>query len=228
MLNQIVHSDDPVTLVGGAQTTPTALQKALTLAPRCVAADGGAAQALAEGVVPEAVIGDLDSLTPEARAAIPPVQLHEVREQDSTDFEKCLSRISAPVVIGVGFTGGRLDHQLAVLHGLMALAHRPCVLLDARQLCFLAPPRMMLPTQAGDLVSLFPLAPVEGESSGLQWPIEGLKFAPGAQIGTSNAAIGPVTLSMDRPAMLVILPARLIQPVVGHMASPTCARWPAL
>jgi thiamine pyrophosphokinase len=228
MKDKVFHKTDPVTLVGGADATPHDLQKALTLAPHCVAADGGAAQALAAGAQVAAVIGDFDSISAQAKAQIPADRHHVIAEQDSTDFEKALSRISAPVVIGVGFTGGRLDHQLAVCHGLLRLAGQPCVLLGGDEIMVLAPPALSLPTQEGDVVSLYPMLEVCGRSDGLRWPIAGLRFAPGRQIGTSNQATGPCRIEMDSPGMLLILPARLIQPVVAALSRPECARWPAL
>ncbi len=227
MLNTIVHSSDPVTLVGGGSAVPADLREALSLAPLCVAADGGAALALEAGIDPLAVIGDFDSLPADLLARIPRDRQHRIAEQMSTDFEKALTRIDAPLVIGVGFAGGRVDHQLAALHTLFALPHRPCVLLAGAELIFLAPPAIDLPTARGDVVSLFPLAAVTGHSTGLEWPIDGLTFAPETFVGTSNRATGPVHLQMDGPGMLMIVPRRLIRPVTAQLSRPDLARWPA-
>jgi thiamine pyrophosphokinase len=222
----IVDRSAPVTLVGGGDASPQDLQKALTLAPHCVAADGGAVLALDAGRIPEAVIGDFDSLPDAARRRIPPDRLHHVAEQDSTDFAKCLMRIRAPLIIGVGFTGKRVDHTLAALNALVAFAHQPCVLLSADEVIFHAPPRFELDMAQGDVVSLFPMTAVEGRSTGLEWPIDGLAFAPGRRVGTSNRATGAVTLDMVGPGMLVMLPRRAIGPVVSVLQAPGCAPWP--
>jgi thiamine pyrophosphokinase len=226
MVQAIVDSDRAVTLVGGGQCPPGALAEALALAPLCVAADGGAAVALAAGIDPAAVIGDFDSLSASDRARIPTDRQHHVAEQADTDFEKALRRIEAPVVIGVGFTGGRLDHQLAALHGLMAFAHKPCVLVAEAEIVLLCPPALDLPCDPGEVVSLFPLATVRGESAGLEWPIDGLRFEPGRFIGTSNRALGPVSLRMAGPGMLAILGRRHLRAVVSALSRPGCARWP--
>lgn len=226
-MDRIVHDNRPVMLVGGAHTTPDDLHKALTMATLCVAADGGAERLLKDGIIPDAVIGDFDSLSKAAQDRIPVDRLHEIKEQDSTDFEKALSRIDAPVVIGLGFSGGRIDHQLAVLHGLVVQAHKPCVLLNSEELVFLAPPLIDVPCRAGDVVSLFPLGRVRGHSKGLEWPIDGLEFDPVRQIGTSNRALGHITLGFDAPGMVTVLPARLIQPVVAALGARHAERWPA-
>ena len=227
MIDPIVHSDRPVTLVGAGQATAQDLQISLTMAQTCVAADGGAAQALAAGVTPAAVIGDLDSLDADTRDRIPAEHVHLVAEQDSTDFEKALLRIAAPLVIGVGFLGGRIDHQLAVFHTLTRFPQRVCVLLGTQEVICLAPPQLRLPTEAEETVSLFPLGPVAGQSDGLQWPIAGLSFDPLSKIGTSNRATGPVELSFDRASMLLVLPRRLTQPLIRQLLLPDAARWPA-
>lgn len=227
MIQSIVDSESAVTLVGGGEATHEDLQKALTLAPTLVAADSGADVSLAAGVVPDAVIGDFDSVSQATLRRIPAARHHPISEQDSTDFEKALRRIAAPVVLGVGFLGGRVDHQLGVMHVLLTLQDRPCLLLGAHEVICLAPPQIELPTQFGDTVSLFPLVPVTGRSSGLKWPIDGLHFGVAQQIGTSNQAKGPVELEMDGPGMLLILPRRFMPALFDHFASPHAARWPA-
>ena len=194
-----------VTLIGGGAVGRGDLQAALAVAPHLVAADSGADTALAAGHVPDLVIGDFDSISPGARAAIPAARLHPVAEQDSTDFEKCLQRIAARFVVAVGFTGLRLDHTLAALTVIARRPGLPILMLAAEEVVFLCPPRLTLPLPAGERVSLWPMGPATGRSTGLRWPIDGIDFAPGGRVGTSNEATGPVTLDMDGP-MLVLLP----------------------
>lgn len=227
MIPAIVHSNAAVTLIGGGECTSADLYNALRVAPKCVAADGGAVLGLAEGVELEAVIGDFDSLSPQALAQIPLNRQHRITEQTSTDFEKALVRISAPLVLGVGFLGGRVDHQLAVFHTLLAVPERPCVLIGQHEIVCLAPPEITLPTKEGDTVSLFPMGGATGRSEGLAWPIEGLYLAPGQRVGTSNQATGPIRLWMDRPEMLLILPRRLMPELVALLMRQDAAQWPA-
>ncbi|MGJ8617407.1 MAG: thiamine diphosphokinase [Sulfitobacter sp.] len=225
-IDPIVQAQHPITLVGGGHATPDDLHKSLTLAPLCVAADGGAALAIKAGVDLAAVIGDFDSIHPDILAQIPAAHQHHIAEQDSTDFEKALQRIAAPLILGVGFCGARVDHQLAAFNTLIKFSHQPCILLAEEELIFVAPPDITLPCTKGETVSLFPLSTVTGRSTGLHWPIDGLEFKPGYQSGTSNRATGPVHLQMDGPGMLMIVPQRLIQPVVQQLSQVTRARWP--
>lgn len=207
-MNQpIVESSEGVTLVAGGAVTRRDLAAALRRAPRLVAADGGADRALAAGGRPEAVIGDLDSISDAARAVLGPERLFPIPEQMTTDFDKALRSIRAPFVLALGVAGGRIDHALAVLNVLVRNRSRVCLLVGRQDVVFHAPPRLRLRLRPGDRLSLFPMAAVTGESEGLRWPIGGLRFAPDGMIGTSNEVSGRVVdLAFDAPGMLVMLP----------------------
>lgn len=202
----IVQSTEGVTLAGGAGFSRKLLEFAQALAPALVGADSGADRLMRLGCVPQAVIGDLDSISATNRARLQG-RLFPIREQITTDFDKALRSIAAPFVLGIGFLGGRLDHELAALNSLARHPDRRCILLGARDLVFLAPEEITLRLPRGSRLSLFPLGPVQGASEGLRWPLQGLDFAPMAMIGTSNQVTAPeVRLRFDRRAMLVILP----------------------
>lgn len=219
----IVESPVGVTLIGGAPAGVRALRRALKLAPCLVAADGGADQALAAGVMPRAVIGDFDSISPAARAAIPPGRLHPMAEQETTDFDKALRSVAAPFVLALGFAGARIDHGLAAFNTLVRHPDRICLVLGAQDVVFLCPPEITLRLRVGDRLSLFPMGPVTGRSTGLRWPVDRIGFAPDGLIGTSNVVSAPeVRLSFDAPRMLAILPlARL-----GAVLSAGPSGWP--
>ncbi|AUH63078.1 thiamine diphosphokinase [Paracoccus zhejiangensis] len=205
MTAPVVTSAGGVTLIGGGAVSERDLEQALALAPLLVAADSGADEALELGHRPSAVIGDFDSLSEAARDLLPPGALYRVAEQDSTDFEKCLTRIEAPFVIAVGFAGRRLDHTLAALNVMARLPAPNVLLIAAEDVVFLCPPALSLDLPIGSRLSLFPMGPSQGTSHGLEWPIDGLDFAPAGASGTSNRVTGPVRLTMTGP-MLVMLP----------------------
>lgn len=206
-----VQSQKGVTLVGGGDFHGKDLVESMALAPVLVAADGGSNACFRQGVVPFAVIGDFDSILPETRAAFPETKMIEVAEQDSTDFEKSLSRIDAPFVIAVGFTGKRLDHTLAVLSVMARRVGPPVILLGPDDVTIWVEGRFSVPVAAGSRVSLYPLAEVTGRSIGLRWPIDDLTLAPLGQISTSNQATGPVTVEIDKPGCAVILPRSALE-----------------
>lgn len=206
MDSDIVQSLNPVTLVGGAEFVIKDATAALALAPTLIAADGGANACVANGFLPTAVIGDFDSIHEDTRAALTGKKMIEISEQDSTDFEKCLSRIDAPFILATGFAGDRLDHGLVALSVLSRRLGPPTFLIGPDDFAFAAPKTLSLPLSPGTRVSLFPMAPMTGTSTGLKWPINGLNLDPMGRTGTSNEATGPVNLTFDAPGCLVILP----------------------
>lgn len=203
----IVDSLQGVTLAGGGPFGKAALSRALRFAPRIVGADGGADRLLALGVTPEAVIGDMDSISAGAQTRLTG-RLFPIAEQVTTDFDKALRSIRAPFVLGIGFAGARLDHGLAVLNALVRAPDQRCLVLSPQDVIFLAPLQMQLDLPIGTRFSLFPMAEVTGESAGLRWPLQGLDFAPDQMIGTSNEVSGPLHLRFSARKMLVILPIK--------------------
>lgn len=220
----IVARSAPVVLVGGWVVTRTDLLAALSHGSTLVAVDGGADTLLALGHEPVAVIGDMDSISPGARRALG-ARLHVVAEQETTDFDKALRSIEAPLVLGLGFSGGRLDHELAALNALSRHPERRAVMIGAHSICFLCPPLLDLPCQPGAAVSVFPLGPVTARSRGLEWALDGLALNPEGRIGTSNRAIGPIEIEPDGPHLLVILPRDALDGAVRSLLG--SARWPA-
>lgn len=219
MSNPIVASKNPVTLVGAGEIADQDLTEALSLAPQAVAADGGAAVLLNAGVMPKAVIGDLDSLDAETRGRIPVENLHQVREQDSTDFDKALRSVRAPLVLAVGFLGARLDHQLAVLNALVRLSGTPCIVIGPTEIVVPVNGTLSVDLDPGDVVSLFPMAPVRGRSQGLEWPIDGLLLSPDGRVGTSNRAKGTIVVEADNPGLLAILPRKALAPLTQQIVA---------
>lgn len=222
----IVTQQNAVTLVGAGQATSAEITRCLAIGPTLVAADGGALHCQAAGQSPSAIIGDMDSLPADNQAAAQNT-LHPIAEQDSTDFDKALRNIDAPLILGVGFTGARLDHQLACFNALTRHPNKRCILLSDTDIAFLAPAQMSLGLPAGTRVSLFPMGLVSGTSEGLKWPINGLTFTPDGQIGTSNEATGAIELMVTAPKMLVILPKDMLELVAKVLHLPR-GEWRAL
>jgi thiamine pyrophosphokinase len=202
-METIVQSNYGVILLGGGAVDGSDLALAQRYAQDLICADGGADHALAFGYTPKVILGDMDSCSDAVRA-IWGERIHVIAEQDTTDFEKCLIHIDAPFYLAVGFTGRRLDHTLAAMNAVVSHAHRRVVIVAEEDVIFRAPARCNLDVPSGARVSLFPMGPCVGRSSGLTWPIDGLQMAPAARIGTSNAATGPVTLGVEGE-MLVML-----------------------
>jgi len=105
-------------LCNGEPPSRQLARRCVRIADRTIAADGGANAARALGLIPDLIIGDLDSITAATRRAFAAVQTVRVRRQDNTDAEKALDYIRSHGggrVIVLGATGGRIDMTLATL-----------------------------------------------------------------------------------------------------------------
>ena len=182
-----------------------------------IGADGGAAQALARGLVPHLVIGDMDSLPGEAQAALEAQGSQFVvhpRAKDETDLELALTYATqqgAQEIIVLGALGSRLDHTLANVL-LLALPRLDGVVVriaSDRQEAFLirGGGEATLEGESGDLVSLLPLGgDARGvTASGLAWPLEGDTLRFGFSRGVSNEITAPmVRIEVQEGYLLVV------------------------
>jgi thiamine pyrophosphokinase len=165
-----------------------------------IAADGGLRKAELLGLRPSLVIGDGDSLGPDALAELAAsgieLRLHP-RDKDESDTELAL-RVAvergAQRIVVLGALGGvRFDHGLAnvLLLALPELAGREVVLVDGRTTVRLlagAGAALELAGTAGDLVSLLSLSKrVTGvRTSGLRFALSGESLEQGPSRGLSN------------------------------------------
>jgi len=102
--------------VNGAPVSVRLMKQLARQSDLWVAADGGARQFFRAGLVPQVVIGDLDSLPVSLAKKIPPHRLIAVRTQQNNDLEKALSYLVKQGVTSctlVGITGGRWDFSWA-------------------------------------------------------------------------------------------------------------------
>ena len=176
-------------IVGGGSVDRMLLGRLHDEGACVVAADGGAEACQKVKIVPEAIIGDMDSLENREEWE-EKTRVIEIGEQDSTDFEKCLYMTSAPVSVGLGMTGKRLDHTLAALSVLakygeqrkLALAGRTDLVLAVRGRC-------CFEVEPGARISIHPVQAIRfARSVGLEYGLEGVDLVPGKRTGTSNRA----------------------------------------
>ena len=218
MVALIVHSSDPIALVGGADLGPQDLNILQSYAPSFVGVDGGADHLLTAGIRPVAVIGDLDSISDGARLEYSDL-LHHVCEQDTVDFEKAWRLVDAPIVFAVGFSGGRLDHTLAVLNVMGRFGGRRLILIGTEDVTAIVPRDGMVLNGlgTGSRLSLMPLATARVSATGMRWPVDDQVFDTLRFTSPSNEVVGPVvTLSAEGPVLLV-LPRRSLDAMVKAM-----------
>ncbi|MDD7578111.1 MAG: thiamine diphosphokinase [Elusimicrobia bacterium] len=166
-----------VLLIGNGEMLPADyLDELVQKADFILAADGGADRALAAGVTPDAVIGDLDSVSAAAKKQLGNDKFIFVDNQNNTDLEKSLDWIvqnNCKECVICGFAGGRLDFTLGNF-----LSVYPYV--KKMDICFAGPGWRIYPLAAGRKftcqkdarVSLIPLKTCTGVTlKGLQYPL---------------------------------------------------------
>ena len=198
----------PMAIVGGGAVDPDLLGELAARGVALVGADGGADAIGAAGLVPAAIIGDLDSLSDRAAWESRTRVIH-IPEQITTDFQKALYSTQAPVTLALGMTGKRLDHTLAALSAVLQYApSRRLLLVDEVDVALAATGPVAFEAGPRERVSIHPLLPIRFlHSTGLFYPMDGLLLEPGGLIGTSNEGTGgPVEIvPADGTPWLLIL-----------------------
>lgn len=189
-----------------------------------IAADSGLRAVFAAGLVPDVVIGDLDSVEPadlrRAEAAGARIDRHPA-DKDTTDLELALDAAAAlgprRVRVMAGLDG-RADHGLAGALLLAAPRYAAVPVLeawlgDAEVHVLHGGHAVDLAGVEGALVSLVPVhGPAVGVTTvGLRYPLSGETLPAGTTRGVSNLmARTTATVTLDEGTLLVIRPG------VGH------------
>jgi thiamine pyrophosphokinase len=166
--------------------------------PVVIAADSGAATALAFGFLPELVVGDLDSIAPDTLAELRERNVEIAiypRDKEATDgqlaVEHALQASPTPEeLVLLGFVGGpRLDQTAAALLALTALPPRAVLLDESNEVRLLrAGEHLRWYARAGELVSLIPLGAdaVGVTTHAMRWPLDAATLQLGDTRGVSN------------------------------------------
>ncbi len=195
-----------IVLANGRFPTHHRPLEALRSAGTLLCCDGAADSLLTFARPPDFVLGDLDSISPRARAAFAG-RLVELPSQQSGDLEKALqwarqSGAKAVTIIGAG--GGRADHALGNLllmwhdFGLQLTALTDTGAFEVVR------GAVELASFPGQPVALFPeTTTVKLTSRGLAWDLRA-ESLPGLHRGLSNRSLGDnISLKVEGGPALV-------------------------
>ncbi len=173
------------------------LQECRRRAQLIICADGGANRALERGLLPDYVVGDLDSVTPATRAALSGAQFVHYPSQYATDLEKALTfavERQFDCALLVGITGLRNDHQLVNLN----IAEKFCRQLTIETHDDFGTGSFIIPAAAptvftsfpGQQVSLIAFRRASGiTTTGLKYPLRHETLEWAVRDGLSNEAL---------------------------------------
>ncbi len=188
-----------VVMANGELAWPERLVGIIRGAEVLMAVDGGANALHRLGIYPQVLVGDMDSVLPEALQAC---EEHHCRlvlyppNKDETDTELALLeavRLGAARITILGALGGRIDHTLANLLLLTLPELKTCqvVMCDGSSYITLLRTYGLFKGKPGDTLSLIPLGgdALGVRTVGLQYPLhdEVLRFGPAR--GISNVLV---------------------------------------
>jgi thiamine pyrophosphokinase len=213
-----------VVVVGGGPLTEPAIDAVFEPAS-VIAADSGLDVAVAAGLRPTVLVGDLDSLSASGRmwSYAHGVEIHEFpADKDSTDtalaLESAVATACTDLLLLAGEVGGhavddRLDHRLAVLG---ALGHPSLARFDTITAYFgdtvvrtvHAGRSCVLEVPDGTLFSLLTL---HGTCSGItvtgaRWELSSATLEAGSTRGISNVASGEPWITCGDGVLTVVVP----------------------
>jgi len=177
-----------------------------------VCADGGAAKARELGIVPNLIIGDLDSVSDETLAYFRSVnvKIKRLAGQENNDLEKCircLLRIGQRQMILIGFSGRRDDQTIATLQIVRKYMSRVQFLIhtETSEIWPLTRGEWLFPTANGQVVSLFGFPRAQAvTTNGLQFPLKAENLSSGSR-GVSNVALGnSISIQFNAGNLLVV------------------------
>jgi len=208
------HQVRGIAFIGGEGPGRPALREIAQGAELLVAADSGLMLCEDAALVPDWILGDMDSLDDPRRLEKYPADkiLRFPADKDLTDTELALQFLaekgcSEQWLVGGG--GGRLDHLFAI-RSIFDRARPPDRWFpgkeDIRSLNEGASLGAALPP--GSVVSVFPLepGPWKAESTGLKWPINDLAWERGSAWISNIAAEGPFEIRAVKGRLMIITP----------------------
>ncbi len=206
-----------VIIANGHLADSSATRRHIRDGDRIICADGGTTHAVAMGLVPDVVVGDLDSLAPDLRAYLETIGVHfEVYPvvKDKTDLELALRLAiaeGADEVILLATLGGRLDQSLA---NLLLLAQPEWAdarvrVIEGDEVAWIVRGGQdtTITGEIGDTLSLIPITyQVTGVClDGVQWPLHDATLHLGDTLTVSNTLSAPAAHLQIEAGLAVIV-----------------------
>ncbi|MDX1639110.1 MAG: thiamine diphosphokinase [Balneolaceae bacterium] len=197
-------------LCNGLPPARSLLKEHLSQSELFIAADGGGNTARRLDLVPDLVVGDLDSYQ---RQKGEKVELIKDTDQETNDLEKALEiaiKRNLTRVVVMGVTGQRIDQTLKNLSVLKRYDQhfKSLAFEDDFGTVFLLPSPFSADLPRGTTVSLFPLSGrAEGiRTSGLKYPLEDEWLENGKRDGSSNRVVSsPVEITYRTGDLLIFI-----------------------
>ena len=181
-----------------------------------ICADGGTRHALALGLKPNLIVGDLNSVTDVELKIASAKIVQYPRNKNETDLELALNHAlvkKTSSILIIGALGGRLDQTLGNISLLSdpRLSTLDCRLDDGAEEVFFCRDRSKFEGRRGDVVSLIPWNDaVKGiRMRGLRWSLNNETLYPDKTRGISNEMLNTVAEVSIETGLLLVIHTRL-------------------
>jgi thiamine pyrophosphokinase len=159
-----------------------------------ICADGGANSARKLNMLPNFIIGDLDSASSSTlKYYSGRSEIIKIKRQNDTDVEKCIKyaiKRKLDNIVLTGVTGDRLDHTFCNIGIVLKFSNLANIRIIADN-SYLAPYKgnVILKTCSGETISLYGLeSKTKISSEGLYYPLKNISLPFGVKESTSNLA----------------------------------------
>ncbi len=159
-----------------------------------LASDGAAILLYRKGIMPDKVIGDMDSFSKEKESKyFNKEKIIKIEEQETNDFEKCLKyaiSLNYKNILIVGFHGGLLEHSLnnwSVFRRYSRILNT-CIY-DKGRYGISVSKNIYLNVSINEIISIIPQPEATLITKGLKWELKGESLSLGKREGARNKAI---------------------------------------
>ncbi len=207
-----------IILANGELPNPDQARTLLHADDYLICADGGTRHAVALGLTPHLIIGDMDSTEKDTlkffQDADVEIELYP-RDKNETDLELALAKaveLNPQEIIVIAALGGRVDQTLANIALLSNLVSATCNLKldDGVEEIFFLQNQAQIKGRSGDVISLIPWGnPVHGvQTKNLKWQLNDEILYPNKTRGISNEMIADIAEVKIESGLLLLIHRR--------------------
>lgn len=181
-----------------------------------ICADGGANHSYKMGIIPDYIIGDLDSISSEI---IDFYKSKDVKfekfpsKKDETDTEICIylaSKLNAKEIDFIGALGGRIDHMIANINLLYYVRSKGIftrIISEKEDIYIAIDEEISINGDIGDTISVIPL---NGDAKGvtlkqLEYPLNNYNMKFSVPLGISNVMLDKkCSIKVEQGSLIII------------------------
>jgi len=210
------HAFEKALIIGSGEDIPTCSPPIDLSDTLVICADGGTKWAQKWNVIPNVVLGDMDSIDTNSRDFVSRNNVQFLTfspEKDKTDVELAIDYALERGVVHITLTGtwgSRADHSLANVELLFSLMNQGFYgeMVTSKSRIITVQRNLELLVDTGCNVSLLPLSDSVGDvwTWGLYYPLKGATLQRGTTLGVSNKALASqIRVTTSSGHLLVIV-----------------------